>query len=138
MLLGRDDIIKADDLKFEEVDVPEWGGKVRIRMMRGSERDAFEQDLFDQKGDNPVKNLSNLRAKLVARCACNEKNERIFSDRDISLLGEKSAAALDRVFVVAQRLNKIGQQDMEELTKNFVGEEKEDSISPSPKNLDVQ
>lgn len=138
MLLGRDAIIKAEDLTFEDVEVTEWGGTVRVRMMKGSERDAFEQDLFDQKTDNPVKNLTNLRAKLVARCACNEKNERIFSDRDIPLLGEKSAAALDKVFAIAQKLNRIGQKDVEELTKNFGGEENVDSTSLSPKNSDAQ
>lgn len=137
MLLGREDILKAQDLKYEDVEVPEWGGTLRIRMMTGAERDAFEQDLFDTKGNDSVKNLGNLRAKLVARCACDEKNKRIFSDKDIGSLGEKSSAALDRVFAVAQRLNKIGPKDVEELTKNYEGEVIDDSISASPKNSDT-
>jgi hypothetical protein len=134
MLLGREDILHSKDLKFEEVDVPEWGGTVRVRVMTGSERDAFEQSIISQNTKDSNKNMVNLRAKLVARTVCDDNNKRIFTDSDISLLGEKSAGALDRVFEVAQRLNRLGAKDVDNLAKNSESEEKGGSISLSPEN----
>ena len=40
------------------------------------------------------------------------------SDADMEALGEKSAAALQRVFDVARRLSGMSESDVEELTKN--------------------
>jgi hypothetical protein len=37
---------------------------------------------------------------------------------DINTLGQKSAAALDRVYEVAARLSKISKEDVDELAKN--------------------
>ena len=60
-------------------------------------------------------NLQNVRAKLLARCLCDEHGERLFNDAEVEALGAKSAAALDRVFKVAQTLNGIGEKEIEEL-----------------------
>jgi hypothetical protein len=38
--------------------------------------------------------------------------------KDITALSKKSAAALDRIFQVAQRLSGIGQEEVEETVKN--------------------
>ena len=32
-LLTRDEILAADDIKTEDVEVPEWGGDVRVSVM---------------------------------------------------------------------------------------------------------
>jgi hypothetical protein len=74
-------------------------------------------------------NLKNIRAKLVALTVVDEEGNRIFSDSDASALGKKSAAALDRVFEVAQRLSGLRPEDVEELSKNFGSDQSEDSIS---------
>ena len=42
-LLTKSAILAANDLKTQDVDVPEWGGAVRVRAFSGRERDAFEQ-----------------------------------------------------------------------------------------------
>ena len=52
MLLNKEQILNADDLTFEDVEVPEWGGTVRIRCLESTERDEFEQSLLDAKGKN--------------------------------------------------------------------------------------
>lgn len=41
----------------------------------------------------------------------------MFSDHEAEVLGEKSAAALDLLFTVAQRLNALTNADVEELGK---------------------
>jgi hypothetical protein len=118
MTLTRDAILKAEDLKTELVKVPEWGGDVYIRCMTGAERDAFESEAYTVKGKNVEINRENFRARLLVRVLVDGKSERLFSDKDISALGAKSAKSLDRLFIVAMRINGLSRDDVEELTKN--------------------
>jgi hypothetical protein len=95
----------------------------------GDERDALEASMIKGKGKKAQVNLENLRAKVVARCVVDEDGVHIFSDADIPALGKKSAAALNRVYEVAQRLSGITDDDVEELTKNSETAPSEDSGS---------
>lgn len=124
-ILTKQQILEADDLQVETIEVPEWGGEVLVRGLSGTERDAWEQSIIDMKQAAARKNgagldydFANFRAKLVARCIVDEDGQRLFGEGEIGLLGKKSAAALDRVFAVAQRLSGLSSQDVEELTKN--------------------
>lgn len=127
--LSREAILEAQDVQFEEVPVPEWGGVVRVKSLTGTERDALEASMVQGKGKNVNVNLANLRAKLVARAVVNENDKRIFEDTDIIALGKKSASALQRVFEVAQRLSGLSAEDVDELTKNSETAQSEDSGS---------
>jgi len=143
MHLSRDAILEAKDRELVEVDCPEWGGTVLVRGMTGKERDQFEISLAGgpgavqvqrgRAGGQPGRDLVNLRAKIVARCVVDEDGQRLFADADAVALGEKSGAAIDRVFAVAARLSGMGEEDAEEMAANF-GEEAggESSSSASP------
>ncbi len=125
-LLTRDAILQAEDLPTEDIEVEEWGGAVRVRALTGAERDAFEQSIVEQRGKSTRMNLRNIRAKLVALTVVDADGKRLFSDKDAELLGKKSAAALDRVFEVAQRLSGLSPEDMEELSGNSEEGQSED------------
>lgn len=127
--LSRDAILAVDDVQYEDVEVPEWGGRVRVKSLTGKERDALEASMIVGKGKNANVNMSNLRAKLVARAVVDEDGKRLFNDDDIAALGAKSAAALTRVYEVAQRLSGITQEDVDELTKNSETAQSDDSGS---------
>lgn len=127
--LTRDVILEAEDLLYEDVEVPEWGGTVRVRGMTGAERDAFESEVVEQRGKKARLNMQNFRAKLVARSVVDEEGKRLFSDKDAHNLGKKSAAALDRVFGVAQRLSGLSDKDVEELVENFDNGQSDGSTS---------
>lgn len=114
-MLTRDDILKAKDRQTETVSVPEWGGDVLVAAMSGTQRDRFEAGIVNAEGKVEMRNM---RAKLVAACVVDENGQAIFSDADIEALGGKSAAALERVVKVAQRINKMGIQDLEDLQGN--------------------
>ncbi len=118
MILKRDAILGAEDLKKELVNVPEWGGDVYVRCMTGTERDSFESEAYAVKGKNVEINKDNFRARLLVRVLVDEKGERVFSDQDMGALGGKSAKCLDRLFTVAMRLNGLSKDDVEDLTKN--------------------
>jgi len=128
LLLTRDAILQAQDLQYEDVEMPEWGGTVRVRTLTGRERDAFEQSMLNEKGKNTKTNLRNIRAKLVALTVVDGEGKRIFNAADIELLGEKSANALDRLFDVARRLSRLTEKDTEELAKNSDNDQSDDFI----------
>lgn len=118
VLLSRERILNAKDDRIEIVDVPEWGGKVGVRGITGRERDQFEASMTSQKKGDVTLNLRNVRSKLVILAACDNEGRAIFTDDDILALGAKSAAALERVFAVAQRLAGMTKGDIEELAGN--------------------
>ncbi len=128
-LLTREQILEVQDIQSQIVDVPEWGGSVKVQGMTGEERDGFEASTFKGKGKDIQLNWRNIRAKLVAHSVVNGDGKRVFNDRDVKALGKKSAAALDRVFAVAQELSGITQDDVEELAKNLVSDQSDDSGS---------
>lgn len=128
-LLTREQILNADDRKTQVVEVPEWGGSVMIRTLSGKERDRFEASLQVTRGSKTKQNYDNFRARLISLCVVNESGERTFSDADIALLGEKSVAALQRVFNACNELNGLSDADVEELTQGFDEGATEDSTS---------
>ncbi len=118
-LLGRDAILGAVDLAHVDVDVPEWGGAVRVRMLTGGERDAFEAGTITRHGKKIEQNLVNIRARLVALCVVDEAGARLFSEADAEKLGQKSAAALNRVFEAARVLNGLTEEAAAEAAAQF-------------------
>lgn len=128
-LLTRDQILQASDIKTEAVEVPEWGGTVMVRGLTGKQRDGFEQEITQQKGAKTTMNLANARAKLVQLSVIGDDGALLFSREDVSALGAKSAAALQRVFDVASRLSGLSTADMDELTKNSASDQSGDSLS---------
>lgn len=114
-ILNRDAILAASDLTTVDVDVPEWGGIVRLRVMTGAERDSFSSSLIGPDGQPDPEGY---RVKLIARCAIGEDGARLFTDGEVALLQGKSAAALDRLFDAAEKLNAVGNADVDAAEKN--------------------
>lgn len=124
VMLSKDAILDVKDLETQIVEVPEWGGAVTVRSMTGVDRDAFESSLNETKigsdgKEIQARNLENFRARLCAATMVNVHGKLLFPNpEDVVKLGRKSSRALDRVMKVAQKLNGIGVEDVEELTKN--------------------
>lgn len=118
-LLSRDAILTVDDFAFEDVEVPEWGGVVRVGCMSAYEKSRYEESLIIGKGKKRQTSLLNARARLVALCIIDEDGKRLFSETDIQALGSKNAGAMERVANVAMRLNGFTDDDMDDLTENF-------------------
>lgn len=119
-------IDQAKDLgDLVPVDVPEWGGRVYVRVMTAAERDEFERenlnlrDLGDQ--DSPrVAVMRNLRARLVAKVLCNAKGERLYPDflEGARKIGGRKAAVVERLFKIASELNVLTEGDVETTAGN--------------------
>lgn len=125
--LSRNEILEASDIVYEDIDVPEWGGVVRIGSFSGADRDAWEMSLMKHPGKSKEIDLQNMRAKLVAKSIVDETGKRIFSDTDVIELGKKSANALMMVFDAAVKLNAVSEADIKELEKNLESGQSNDS-----------
>lgn len=118
MVIGKDDILKAEDLAYQEVDVPEWGGSVRLRSLTGEERDAFESEVYSVDNNNRiVLKRDNYMAKLLAKCIVDDSGKRLFSDKEVRELGAKNAGVLKRLFAAAQDLNGMSREVQDEIEK---------------------
>lgn len=114
-LLTREQILKATDLETETVPVPEWGGDVIVTTLTAGQRDQFEAGMLDEKGKVSTKDV---RARLAVFSMVDEQGNRLFKSKDIPQLSEKSAAAMERIYTVAARLNRMSESDIDELAKN--------------------
>jgi hypothetical protein len=110
--LTREELLAARPLEKQEVQVPELGGTVFVRVMNGIERDAYEADIVAHKDQR----LVNVRARFVVRCACDADGKLLFTPEDAEALGRTVAApALDRLAQAGQRLNRMTDAAVEEL-----------------------
>lgn len=119
LFLDRAALLATPDVQQEDVWVPEWKSYVRVRGLTGRDRDAYETSITVGRGKNQEINTRNARAKLVVLCVIDDAGNRLFTDADVRALGEKSAAALQRVFDVCRRLSGLSDEDMEEMTEGF-------------------
>jgi hypothetical protein len=127
--LSADQILAAKDIKTEVVHVPEWGGDIRMKGLTGRERDEFEASMLETKGGKQKQNTANFRARLLAKCIVDESGAALFHSSQIKLLGEKSAAALQRLFNKANEMSGLSEEDVDSLTEGFTEGPSEDSTS---------
>lgn len=115
--LSKLEILQADDLPIQEIQVPHWGGFVRIRSLTSEERDRFEFAIEEDKKAGKV----NVRARLVALVVVDENGKQIFSDLEAQLLARKNGAAMDLIFDAAAKANGLTSADVKDLEKNSGG-----------------
>ena len=118
MLLTKDQILAAEDIKTDTVPVPEWGGEVQIKMLTGTEYGQLQATMHAGKSKDAAKNLIDFYARLAASSIVSPGGARMFSASEVATLGGKSAAALQRVCDSAMKFNRIGADAVDELTKN--------------------
>lgn len=120
-MLTRDQILAAPDLPYEDVDIPEWGGTVRLRALTGSEVEAISQAAAtDQVGT--------IR-RALGYCLVDENLVRLFSDEDLDALWEKNASILMKLGLIGLRLSNLDPDSNQELMATFAGAPTGDSTS---------
>lgn len=110
-MLTREQILGAVDIGFETVDVPQWGGTVRLKGLTAAEYDKFQQGLFEGDGSNRKINMANARARMLALAIVDDKGQAIFTESDIAALGQKASAPIELLYRAALKLN--GDEDAE-------------------------
>ena len=127
-LLSKDEIFGMDDIPMEEVVVPEWKNrKVLICGLTAAGKNAYQASLVEIKGTSRKVRMENATAKLLVRTIVNRQRQPIFTETDIERLGSKSAAALERLATVANRLSGMDEKENAELVKNSEAAQSGDS-----------
>ena len=107
--LTAEDILAVKDIVTVEVDVPEWGGIVRLRSMSGEEAVTYVEML--------AKDKSSAAVKAVLMCAVKEDGTRLFTEEQLSVLKQKSLRAINRIQNVALEINGLRDEEAKK-TKN--------------------
>ena len=88
--LTKDEIATASDLKQEEVEVPEWGGKVLV-----SELSAFQRLKL---GEMDAKNVSTELSFMVVVWSCRDgEGKPLFVMLDLPMLKERAQEPIQRI-----------------------------------------
>ncbi len=111
-MLSRDDIFSAKDLTFQEVEIPQWGGSVRIKVMSIAEQIAFERLNKAKKDD------SELVFALLSQCCVDEGGNHLFEEKDVVELNKKSSVPVLALFKACLDLNSMNQVDLDKQAKN--------------------
>jgi hypothetical protein len=107
--LSASEIMDAKDIETIDVDVPEWGGFVRLRALSGEDALKFVEMV--------QKDSSGAAMKIVALCAIDDRGEPLFSLDQVEQLKRKSMKALMRLQKEALRLNGLS-EDAPAVAKN--------------------
>lgn len=108
-MLSRDQILAAGDIKTEDVEVPEWGGTVRVRTLSAADR----LRVVGTAGAGIDTRIIWLVAALV-----DDKGGPLMKAEDVAAMMQKSAKATDRVYEVVSRLNFSEKPAAKEAAKN--------------------
>ena len=95
MILTKEQILAADNLRRSTVEVPEWGGSVMVRELNLAERLALETAVQSDK--------ANAIPIIVAGTVCDESGTISFSQEEALTFSLKSAAVMVRIAKAAQR-----------------------------------
>lgn len=115
----------ASDIKVEKLTVPEWKTDVYLKVLSGTERDAFEAAYTDQK-------MNNFRVRFLVLTLCDESGERLFDDEQVTLLGKRSALVINRLFEASWKLNMLSQEAVDAAGESSGADLKNGSSIDSP------
>ena len=119
-LLTKAEIAKVDDLGGEVVDVPEWGGEVRLAALSVSSANALATE---------VEGID-MRVRILAACMVGDEGAPLFSKEELGELAFKNHAVVDRLCKKAIEINKLKvSQDLTADIKNSASGPGEDSSS---------
>lgn len=95
--IDRGAILSASDVEYKEVNVPEWGGTVRLRSLSALESQTFAENF--KKGDKDG------QVRLIIMSAVDEHGDPLFTEADIAALQKKSMKVVLRLQNAAMELN---------------------------------
>jgi hypothetical protein len=108
-LLSWDEISKADDLGGEVVEVPEWGGSVRIARLSIAAADA----LFSKDSGGV-----DARVRMIAACLVDESGAPLVPEDKLGEMMTKSAVVIERLWRIAAERNGLTLKKVEDSIKN--------------------
>lgn len=112
MVLSKDDILKAQDGKTKDVEVPAWGGSVRLKSFSAKKRKELfsEFNKFREEGTDPDFDTAvDFQIKLICACIVDDQGKPCFTKDDFEALSEKDSKVLESLFQECVDLNALGE-----------------------------
>lgn len=103
--LNKKQILEAKDRKVQELEVPEWGGWVRVMELDALGRATIETLTVKMHEGKIEQDNSKQRAILVALSVVDDNDKPLFTIDEVDALNRKSANAMKRVADVAMDLS---------------------------------
>ena len=125
--LSIDDIASTQDIEYREVDIPAWGGTVRIGSLPAD-------DMMDwaESADGPAKKTAAVR--LIIKSLVDADGKRIGDEsKHLAMFKKRSAAVLNMLTEHILDLNKLNVKDREKAKNAF--SETDTAVSPSSSRL---
>jgi hypothetical protein len=127
--LTKDEILAVNDLKTQDVAVPQWGEDVgvHVRSLTALERDAWDKSTYKGKDVE----LIAYKTRFCAMCIVDDTGNQIFdatNDADVKALGAKGASGIEVVFQAAAQLNGLLKSNVDAIEK--------ESAAPQPSATD--
>lgn len=100
----RDQVVAAEDIESEIVEVPQWGVKIEVRGMTGKERARMLKSCSDpMTGQVDIEKIS---PDVIIGCSWDpDTGEKVFLPGDRDMLLSKSGAALEKIALAGMRLS---------------------------------
>lgn len=111
-ILSVEDILTAPDIQERVVEVPEWGGAVRIKSFTKQRQIQLRAQALDQKGEVDSERMELL---MFVEGVVEPK----FTAQHLDLLKEKSASAMDRVLSAILDLGGLTPEKQAEMERDF-------------------
>jgi|APSaa5957512535_1039671.scaffolds.fasta_scaffold05366_5 hypothetical protein len=109
--LTKEQFLNESIIETEEVEV--GSGKMLVRGLTASEREAFVREMGGEEGV-----VDNLVVRLVSNCVIDPNSKiKLFSEKDVKALGDKSSLIIDKLFKVAQKLSGLTEEAVADIEK---------------------
>lgn len=112
MSLNKHQIFASNDLKESFVDMPEWGGKVKIKAL--SVQEQLDYDAFLVTKPKEIE----MALHLIIMACVDNNNNKLFNEKDIDSLKQKNSQNLFKLVNEILKLNNQNANDIDELAKN--------------------
>ena len=116
--LTAEQILEMDDLNTMDVEVPEWPidgepGIVRLKTLSAREALTFQKQMQTNN-----KAREDAMVSIVVLSAVDENGERLFNQKQVELLRDKSVKVFTRLQTAAMELNGFASPKKDEDLKN--------------------
>lgn len=113
-MLTAQDILRAQDLKVQQVECPEWGGTVYVREMTAAEATRI-QGLATEES---VTFTPETMATVVGLTLCDAQGQRLFQDEAVVELQQKNNKVITRLFFAAMTVAGLSREGIDEAGKD--------------------
>lgn len=115
-MLSFDDIVSADDIKTEDVEVPEWGGFITVKVFSKREQQDIRRAMMSSRSGDQA-DYDNFERMVVLTGLVTPS----ISADQYNLMLERSGNAFDTVLKAILTVNNMSEDSTEEAEAQFPG-----------------